>query len=69
LKDREVDAELSAKYQIYNTMTNLGFIHQSEGKLKLERCGSYEFCLCCWFIFHYQRQEELMLEIVIYEEK
>jgi peptidyl-prolyl cis-trans isomerase D len=26
LKDREVDAELSAKYQIYNTMIKSGFI-------------------------------------------
>jgi peptidyl-prolyl cis-trans isomerase D len=37
LKDREVDAELSAKYQIYNTMIKSGvYTTQSEGKLKYE---------------------------------
>jgi peptidyl-prolyl cis-trans isomerase D len=36
LKDREVDAELSAKYQIYNTMIKSLYTTQSEGKLKYE---------------------------------
>jgi len=37
LKDREVDAELNAKYQIYNTLIKAGvYTTQSEGKLKYE---------------------------------
>ena len=37
LKDREVDAELNAKYQIYNTLIKSGvYTTQSEGKLKYE---------------------------------
>jgi peptidyl-prolyl cis-trans isomerase D len=37
LKDREKDAELSAKYQIYNTLIKSGvYTTQSEGKLKYE---------------------------------
>ena len=37
LKDREKDAELNAKYQIYNTLIKAGtFTTESEGKMKYE---------------------------------